>query len=99
VQGVCTAISMHTAEVESCAAPIISATKEELDCEAHFDLCCVVGPVITKSNIFLQQLCKEKLSWDESLPESQNTEWSAICTSFGQIKHASFPQLVLSTNS
>jgi len=27
----------------------------------------LVGPVTTKSNIFLQQLCKEKLSWDESL--------------------------------
>jgi len=24
----------------------------------------LVGPVITKSKIFLQQLCKEKLSWD-----------------------------------
>jgi len=42
---------------------------------------------------------EEKLSWDESLPESQNTEWSAICTSFGQIRHASFPRLVRSPNS
>jgi len=59
----------------------------------------LVGPVITKSKTFLQQLCKEKLSWDESFPESQNTEWSAICTSFGQIRHASFPRLVRSPNS
>jgi len=51
--------------------------------------------VITKSKIFLQQLCKEKLSWDESLPESHNTEWNAICKNFGQIKQASYPRLVL----
>jgi len=41
----------------------------------------------TKSKIFLQQQCKKKISWDESLLESQNTECSAICTSFGQIRH------------
>jgi len=59
----------------------------------------LVGPVITKSNIFVQQLCKEKLSWDESLPESHNTEGNAICQSFGQISHASFPFFVLSPNA
>jgi len=59
----------------------------------------LVGPVTTKSKILLQQLCKEKFSWDEGLSESQNTEWSSICTSFGQIKHVSFPRLVRSPNS
>ncbi|XP_043063573.1 uncharacterized protein LOC122319825 [Drosophila ficusphila] len=59
----------------------------------------LVGPVIAKAKIFLQQLCKERLSWDESLPEAQNTEWNSICRSFVQIKRLCFPRLVLSPNS
>jgi len=59
----------------------------------------LVGLVITKSNNVLQQLCKEMLSWDERGPELQNTEWSAFCTSFGQIRHASLPRLVISPNT
>ncbi|XP_043064383.1 uncharacterized protein LOC122320285 [Drosophila ficusphila] len=59
----------------------------------------LVGPVIAKAKIFLQQLCKKRLFWDESLPEAQNTEWSSICRSSVQIKRLCFPRLVLSPNS
>jgi len=45
-----------------------------------------------------QELCKEKLSFDESFPKSYNTEWNAVCKSFGQISHASFSSFVLSPN-
>lgn len=37
------------------------------------------GPVITKLKIFLQLLCTEKLTWNESLPLAQDSEWQDLC--------------------
>ncbi|KAH8265101.1 hypothetical protein KR026_007636, partial [Drosophila bipectinata] len=36
----------------------------------------LVGPVISKAKIFLQKLCREKLSWDESLPQALHCDWN-----------------------
>lgn len=37
------------------------------------------GPVITKLKIFIQLLCEEKLTWNESLPLAQDSEWQDLC--------------------
>ncbi|XP_060665394.1 uncharacterized protein LOC132797656 [Drosophila nasuta] len=54
----------------------------------------LLGPVMTKSKIFLQQLCKDKLTWDESLPLQRYTAWVEMCSSFNSISSLSFPRAV-----
>ncbi|XP_053968751.1 uncharacterized protein LOC128870181 [Anastrepha ludens] len=39
----------------------------------------LICPVITKLNIFMQALWKEKLVWDESLPQSLQSIWLDLC--------------------
>jgi len=58
----------------------------------------LVSPVIAKYKIFLQQLCKKKLCWDERLPEAQNTKLD-ICCRFGRICRVGFWNFVLDSNS
>ncbi|XP_060665746.1 uncharacterized protein LOC132798036 [Drosophila nasuta] len=55
----------------------------------------LLGPVMTKSKIFLQQLCKDKLTWDESLPLQRYTAWVEMCSSFNSISSLSFPRAIL----
>ncbi|XP_044312743.1 uncharacterized protein LOC123037186 [Drosophila rhopaloa] len=57
----------------------------------------LVGPVITRSKIFLQKLCREKLSWDESLPQALHSDWEKICCSFAMAQRADFPRWSLSS--
>ncbi|XP_033241627.1 uncharacterized protein [Drosophila pseudoobscura] len=53
----------------------------------------LIGPVITKAKIFLQQLWKEKLHWDESLPVSLRTTWINFIQQFDSMQQISFPRL------
>ncbi|XP_044313286.1 uncharacterized protein LOC123037287 [Drosophila rhopaloa] len=55
----------------------------------------LLGPVITKAKVFLQQLCKDKLDWDESLPLDRNTCWIEMCISFQSVQRISFPRFLL----
>ncbi|XP_060665461.1 uncharacterized protein LOC132797727 [Drosophila nasuta] len=55
----------------------------------------LLGPVMTMSKIFLQQLCKDKLTWDESLPLQRYTAWVEMCSSFNSISSLSFRELFL----
>ncbi|KAL7724287.1 hypothetical protein ACLKA6_012210 [Drosophila palustris] len=41
------------------------------------------------------QLCKDQLTWDESLPLARDTAWKELCSSFQNIPHVSFPRVVL----
>ncbi|XP_044571437.1 uncharacterized protein LOC123257248 [Drosophila ananassae] len=59
----------------------------------------LVGPVVTKAKIFLQKLCREHLSWDESLPQGFYTEWQDICRSFSHAQRAEFPRLALTSGA
>ncbi|XP_044573069.1 uncharacterized protein LOC123257553 [Drosophila ananassae] len=38
-----------------------------------YDLLGLAGPVVTKAKIFLQKLCREHHSWDESLPQDKRS--------------------------
>ncbi|XP_070854910.1 uncharacterized protein [Drosophila suzukii] len=55
----------------------------------------LLGPVVTKANVFLQQLCKDKLDWDESLPLARNTFWIEMCIRFQSVQSISFPGFLL----
>ncbi|XP_033153552.1 uncharacterized protein LOC117136660 [Drosophila mauritiana] len=85
--------SAFQSPLRPCRRSVLSAIAK------FYDPLGLVGPVITRCKIFLQQLCKEKLSWDESLPETHNTKWLDICRSFEIISHVSFPRLVFSAES
>lgn len=57
------------------------------------------GPVITKAKIFMQELWKLKLQWDESLPQSLHSAWFEYISNFDSIHRFTFPRYVSMLNS
>ncbi|XP_017480727.1 PREDICTED: uncharacterized protein LOC108370006 [Rhagoletis zephyria] len=55
----------------------------------------LIGPIITKAKIFMQQLWKEKLHWDEGLPQSLHYTWKEICEEYTLVDRFSFDIYVL----
>ncbi|KAL7723215.1 hypothetical protein ACLKA6_019932 [Drosophila palustris] len=49
-----------------------------------YDTLGLICPAITKAIIFLQQLWREKLEWDESLPSSLNSSWHILSADLGR---------------
>jgi len=43
-----------------------------------YDTLGLIAPVVTKLKIFLKALWKEKLDWDESLPQTVHYEWNLL---------------------
>ncbi|XP_053969192.1 uncharacterized protein LOC128870564 [Anastrepha ludens] len=58
----------------------------------------LIGPIISKAKIFLQQIWKERLDWDESLPSSLHSSWLSLCADFGCIPQIKFPRLSIQQN-
>ncbi|KAL7730600.1 hypothetical protein ACLKA6_000591 [Drosophila palustris] len=52
----------------------------------------LICPAITKAKIFLQQLWREKLDWDESLPSSLNSSWLTLSADLGRTQQLRFPR-------
>ncbi|KAL7723640.1 hypothetical protein ACLKA6_007565, partial [Drosophila palustris] len=52
----------------------------------------LICPAITKAKIFLQQLWREKLDWDESLPSSLNSSWLILSADLGRTQQLRFPR-------
>ncbi|XP_043064469.1 uncharacterized protein LOC122320341 [Drosophila ficusphila] len=44
----------------------------------------LIGPVVAKAKIFLQQVWREKLEWDESFPQALNTSWLKLSSDMGR---------------
>ncbi|XP_055957370.1 uncharacterized protein LOC126821179 [Patella vulgata] len=40
-----------------------------------YDPCGFVAPYVLKAKMILQELCRAKLSWDETIPETHKLEW------------------------
>ncbi|XP_032294251.2 uncharacterized protein [Drosophila virilis] len=59
----------------------------------------LVGPVITKSKIFMQDLWRERLDWDESLPVHLSTAWVNFCADFEYTQQFQYPRRALSSDS
>ncbi|XP_053964234.1 uncharacterized protein LOC128867164 [Anastrepha ludens] len=55
----------------------------------------LICPVITKLKIFMQALWKEKLVWDESLPQSLQSIWLDLCGQLSFVSNLHFPRYVL----
>ncbi|XP_043064790.1 uncharacterized protein LOC122320687, partial [Drosophila ficusphila] len=55
----------------------------------------LICPVITKAKIFLQQLWKEKLDWDESLPSALNSSWLKLTADIACTQQMKFPRLAV----
>lgn len=50
-----------------------------------FDPLGLVGPIIVKAKIMLQQLWKVKLDWDESVPVNIATSWNKYIRQFATL--------------
>ncbi|XP_036347761.1 uncharacterized protein LOC118757129, partial [Rhagoletis pomonella] len=55
----------------------------------------LIGPVVAKAKIFLQQLWKEKLHWDESPSQAIQSEWLEMCSQYKLVAHFSFDRFLL----
>ncbi|XP_044312560.1 uncharacterized protein LOC123037129 [Drosophila rhopaloa] len=58
----------------------------------------LIGPVVAKAKIFLQQVWREKLEWDESFPEALNTSWLKLSSDMGHTQQMKFPRRALHPN-
>ena len=36
------------------------------------------GPFVLRAKIILQELCRQKLGWDDPLPKKQESEWNGV---------------------
>ncbi|XP_008178811.1 uncharacterized protein LOC103308006 [Acyrthosiphon pisum] len=77
--------------------PLTRMTKQTIVSEISrlFDPLGLVGPVIVKAKIFIQQLWKLKLSWDESLPSEYHTSWERYRQEHLDITKVSIPRRVI----
>ncbi|KAL7723722.1 hypothetical protein ACLKA6_009440 [Drosophila palustris] len=55
----------------------------------------LIGPTMTRAKIILQRMWRDKLQWDESLPQSLSTTWSNFCKDFSDVCHAKYMRYVL----
>ncbi|XP_055591303.1 uncharacterized protein LOC129743346 [Uranotaenia lowii] len=59
-----------------------------------FDPLGLVGPVIVQAKIFLQDLWKSKLSWEEILPEESTNWWLTYRRNLEELAHLEVPRWV-----
>ncbi|XP_022183202.1 uncharacterized protein LOC111042814 [Myzus persicae] len=64
-----------------------------------FDPLGLVNPVIVKAKIFVQQLWKLKLAWDESLPIEHHTAWENYRKELKDITQINIPRRVTVSDS
>lgn len=60
-----------------------------------FDPLGLLGPIVTKAKIFLQQLWSLKLDWHEILPEKQTQEWTKFVKSLYAVSTIKFDRCIL----
>ncbi|XP_036344475.1 uncharacterized protein LOC118753713 [Rhagoletis pomonella] len=54
----------------------------------------LIGPIVLKAKVFLQSLWKDKLAWDESIPQSLHFAWNRLCANLSFVEKISFPRFV-----
>lgn len=64
-----------------------------------FDPLGLLGPVITKAKVFMQQLWLHKLNWDQPLPTELAALWKNFVQTLPHIQHIKVPRCVLPTSS
>ncbi|XP_075163365.1 uncharacterized protein LOC142235999 [Haematobia irritans] len=64
-----------------------------------FDPLGLVCPIIIRAKMLLQELWVKKIDWDESIPQSLNTEWENFKSTLQKIKSIQIPRYVNTTAS
>jgi len=54
-----------------------------------------MAPIITKLKIFMQVLWKDKLDWEESLPQSLHPPLLAHMSQIAKVAYWKFPRIIL----
>lgn len=62
-----------------------------------FDPLGLVSPVTLSAKVMLQDLCRQKLGWDDTLPEGRQEEWLKWIRSLPELEHVSVPRCFKST--
>ncbi|KAK6172333.1 hypothetical protein SNE40_016014 [Patella caerulea] len=57
-----------------------------------FDPMGLISPVMLPGRMILQEACKLKLAWDESLPDKMQEDWLKWRTNLEDLKHLSIPR-------
>jgi len=60
-----------------------------------FDPLSLIGPVVVKAKIFMQQLWTNKISWDEKLPPLLYDEWNTYYEELFEIVQIQIPRCVI----
>ncbi|KAM8703778.1 hypothetical protein ACLKA7_008414 [Drosophila subpalustris] len=80
----------------SCLSSASHTKRSVLSTIARFyELLGLIGPTMTRAKIILQRMWRDKLQWDESLPQSLSTTWSNFCKDFSDVCHAKYMRYVL----
>lgn len=69
------------------------------DISKIFDPLGLVGPVITRAKIIIQELWKLKLDWDESIPCSMFSNWLKFKDQLQNLNSIKIPRLVANTDA
>ena len=52
-----------------------------------FDPLGVISPVTFQMKVLFQELCKQKINWDDALPTGVKEEWASWCNELARIEH------------
>lgn len=63
-----------------------------------FDPLGLLGPLIIKAKLLIQNLWEEKISWDDEIPNHLKTVWLQFKSELSQLKEISIPRLVTLRN-
>ncbi|XP_018393360.1 PREDICTED: uncharacterized protein LOC108772337, partial [Cyphomyrmex costatus] len=59
---------------------------------SYYDPLGLIGPVIVKAKILLQNIWKLQLTWDETVPMEIHTAWRTLKDSISDLKNIAFPR-------
>ncbi|XP_055910695.1 uncharacterized protein LOC129945059 [Eupeodes corollae] len=65
------------------------------DLGKNFDPLGLIGPIVVKGKLFMQQLWKSKLGWDSPLPEELSLQWDRYIQQLNEVKFLSCPRHLL----
>ena len=57
-----------------------------------FDPLGVISPVTFQMKVLFQELCKQKINWDDPLPTRINEDWASWCNELSKIEHVKIPR-------
>ena len=57
-----------------------------------FDPLGVISPVTFQMKVLFQELCKQKINWDDPLPTRIKEDWASRCNELARIEHVRIPR-------